>query len=145
MHANRALCWWLFVILCGIPVASIAEGESRPVTKMVFVRTDSFTAALWPMVVRVDQGRVATLSRGTYAIVDVEPGKRSLQVFCAQRCAMRTLRIDAMIAADETQYWAIDPEFKKEKGRRILISRITRITRERFEEMSPSLREVAPD
>ncbi len=145
MRANRVLCGWLFVLLCGIPVASIAEGESPPMAKMVFVRTSSFTAALWPMVVRVDQGRVATLSRGTYAIVDVEPGKRSLQVFCAQRCTMRTLKIDTMIAADETQYWAIDPEFKKEKGGRILISRITPITRERFEEMSPSLRQVALD
>ena len=58
---------------------------------------------------------------------------------------MRTLKIDTVIAADEMQYWAIDPEFKKEKGRRILISRIIRITRERFEEMSSPLRQVAPD
>jgi hypothetical protein len=135
----------LFLALCGIPVASIAEGESLPVAKMVFVRTDSFTAALWPMVVRIDQARVATLYRGTYVTVDVEPGERVLRVFCAQRCAMRTLKVDAMIAADEIQYWVIDPEFKKEKGRRVLISRITRITRERFEEMSSPLRQVAPD
>ena len=75
MRARRVLCWWLFLVLCGIPAASIAESESLPVAKMVFVRTDSFTAALWPMVVRVDQKRVATLYRGTYAVVDVEPGK----------------------------------------------------------------------
>lgn len=145
MRAKRVLCWWLLLALCGIPVASIAESESLPVAKMVFVRTDSFTAALWPMVVRVDQSRVATLYRGTYAVVDVEPGKRTLQVFCAQRCVMRTLKVNMIIAADETQYWAIDPEFKKERGRRILISRINRLTREQFEEMSSPLRQVAPD
>lgn len=145
MRGKRILGCLLLLILCWMPVASAMAGESPMGARLVLVRTNSFTAALWPMVLRIDHRRVATLYRGAYTIVEVEPGTRTLRMYCAQQCAMRTLKFDVAFAPGETQYWLIDPEFQKKKDTRILISRIRRITPEEFQAMAPAPQQVAPD
>lgn len=135
----------LILSLLWVSVSLAADGESQRSAKIVFIRTDSFTAAYWPMVIRVDQRRVATLPRSSYSIVDVKPGERAIQVFCAQRCAMRTLKVKTVIAAGETQYWVVDPEYKKERGFRILISKMYRTDSDEFERISPVPVRVDPD